>query len=78
MIQNLLRKDPEAGLLDLGANIGVYTLSIAKMGRKVHKLLILLFAAQMQRIHLRGVERIYYNTMNRVLRQTIDTNLTGE
>ena len=55
MIQNLLRKDPEVGLLDLGANIGVYTLSIAKMGRKVHKLLILLFAAQMQRIH----QRIY-------------------
>ena len=37
MIQNLLRKDPEAGLLDLGANIGVYTLSIAKMARKVRQ-----------------------------------------
>ena len=58
MIQNLLRKDPEAGLLDLGANIGVYTLSIAKMGRKVRKLLILFFAAQIQKIHLRGFERI--------------------
>ena len=58
MIQNLLRMDPEAGLLDLGANIGVYTLSIAKMGRKVHKLLILLFAAQIQKIQLVGFERI--------------------
>ena len=42
MIQNLLRKDPEAGLLDLGANIGVYTLSIAKMGRKVRKTVTLI------------------------------------
>ena len=40
MIQNLLRKDPEAGLLDLGANIGVYTLSVAKMGRKVRKTVV--------------------------------------
>ena len=60
MIQNLLRKDPEAGLLDLGANIGVYTLSIAKMSRKVHKLFILLLAAQMQKktIHPEVFERI--------------------
>ena len=42
MIQNLLRKDSEAGLLDLGANIGVYTLSIAKMGRKVRKTVTLI------------------------------------
>ena len=42
MIQNLLRKDPEVGLLDLGANIGVYTLSIAKMGRKVRKTVTLI------------------------------------
>ena len=42
MIQSLLREDPEAGLLDLGANIGVYTLSIAKMGRKVPKTVTLI------------------------------------
>ena len=48
MIQNLLHKDPETGLLDLGANIGVYTLSVAKMGRKVRQMLALFFAALMQ------------------------------
>lgn len=32
---HLLRQNPDAGLLDIGANIGMYTLTAAKMGRKV-------------------------------------------
>ncbi|XP_071175148.1 uncharacterized protein LOC143079406 isoform X2 [Mytilus galloprovincialis] len=32
---DLLKSDPELNLIDIGANIGVYTLSAAKMGRKV-------------------------------------------
>ena len=33
----MLKEEPKAGFIDLGANIGMYTLSIAKMGRKVKR-----------------------------------------
>ena len=35
LIQKLLKEDPDAGFLDIGANIGIYSISIAKIGRKV-------------------------------------------
>ena len=35
LIQDILSKDPELGFIDIGANIGTYTLAMAKMNRKV-------------------------------------------
>ena len=34
-ILDLLKEDTDMGLLDLGANIGMYTLPAARMGKKV-------------------------------------------
>ncbi len=40
-VQRFLEQDPTAAFIDVGANIGMYALSIAKMGRKVHRVFIL-------------------------------------
>jgi FkbM family methyltransferase len=35
LIVSLLKKDPELGFMDLGSHMGVFSLSVAKFGRKV-------------------------------------------
>ena len=50
-------KDKEAGFIDCGANIGMYTLTVAKMGRKVCGVNIGMYTLTLAKIGKKGWKR---------------------